>query len=107
MTPRTLRRKLQKKKKHKPYRRCPCGGRMECRLVSWDDRNGLVAFFGWVTGTAKDALIKECPACKRWEQLFWAGGGKLADTLRPGNRQRIGVTAVRVRVPPRPLEGDP
>jgi hypothetical protein len=35
MTPDTLRRKLQKKMKHKPFRRCPkCGGRMTVVLVS-------------------------------------------------------------------------
>jgi hypothetical protein len=87
MTPRTLRRKLQKKKKHKPYRRCAaCGGRMECRLVSWDDRAGLVAWLPWLQGTAHDVLVKECRACKRWEQLFWTGGGKSADTLPTGGR---------------------
>lgn len=32
-----LRRKLQNKAKHKPYRRCPgCGGRMTCTLIEGD-----------------------------------------------------------------------
>lgn len=60
MSPEVLRRKLQKKAKHKPYRKCPaCGGRMTCRVM----RGGA----GW-------RLFKVCD-CGHGEELFWSGGG--------------------------------
>ncbi len=35
MSPEVLRRKLQKRAKHKPFRKCPqCGGRTRCRVVN-------------------------------------------------------------------------
>lgn len=60
MTPRTLRRKLQKKKKRKPYRKCPargCGRRATCRV--YDDGGG------W-------QLLRQC-GCGRVGVLVWSG----------------------------------
>lgn len=68
MSPRVLRRKLQKKLKHKPYRRCPgCGGRMYCRLTALPQ----VAYGVPKPGTVQ--LFKECLPCGRREELFWTG----------------------------------
>lgn len=72
VSPRTLRRKLQKKLKHKPYRRCPrCGDRMYVRFVPIDSAPGLVG----PETDHEDVLVKECYPCKLWVQLFWLGGG--------------------------------
>jgi hypothetical protein len=64
MKPRTLRRKLQKKLKHKPYRKCPlCGKRSFVDVKSVGDTFEL-----W----------QSCQ-CGFKKQLFWSCGGK-ADT---------------------------
>jgi hypothetical protein len=69
---RTLRRKLQKKLKHKPYRRCPgCGKRMNCEIEEGDHKVGGPPW----------RLFKECVVrpitggCGYREELFWSGGG--------------------------------
>lgn len=66
MSPEVLRRKLQKKIKHKPYRKCPrCGKRMSL-LLRWPD------------GSETWRLYKACDwldGCGRYEELFWSGGG--------------------------------
>jgi hypothetical protein len=69
MTPRTLRRKLQKKATHKKYRKCPaCGGRSTCRVCKQDG-------FRW-------KLIQRC-RCGHVGELTWSGGGT-ADTYPTG-----------------------
>lgn len=78
----TLRRKLQKKAKKKPYRKCQkCGGRMICEL-----RNKPVLTASgkneWVRGKLTvwlDSwrLFKVCSElkCRHREELFWSDGG--------------------------------
>lgn len=69
MTPATLRRKLQKKAKRKPYRKCPeCGGRTVCRVGS---------AFNLLNRDIDDeyVLVQRCPDCRFTKELFWSGGG--------------------------------
>ena len=87
---RTLRRKLQKKLKHKPYRKCPqCGERMEMRLFQ-DEAQDVWRLFKYCgdfrpTWGARGGKVgcKPTPwrgyGCGYFEELFWSGGGK-ADT---------------------------
>ena len=80
-TQRTLRRKLQKKAKHKPYRKCPkCGGRMVMRLL--DDLSPtnikqvvyrLFKVCGYM-GSNRNVVYGN-GACGYSEELFWTGGG--------------------------------
>lgn len=73
-TLRTLRRKLQKKKKHKPYRKCPkCGAEVWVKLV---DSTSLPA--DGIHADEDPRLIAGCGACKVHWELFWfrkSGGG--------------------------------
>ena len=72
MTPRTLRRKLQKKKKHKPYRKCPkCGERIEGEVTGSND--GLPHLKFW------HSYAKAAKRCDLVMELRWSGGG-MADT---------------------------
>jgi hypothetical protein len=62
MSPRVLRRKLQKKKKHRPYGVCPkCGDRTARDVVGSDGA-------GW-------RLVGSCwgGRCGVVEELFWTG----------------------------------
>lgn len=82
---RTLRRKLQKKKKHKPFRLCDgCGLRMKMTLVE-GDHDGW-HFFKHCggrmesknlcrAGNTMQCLFFEERGCGRWEELRWSGGG--------------------------------
>ncbi len=83
MRERTLRRKLQKKLKHKPYRKCPkCGGRMDC--VIRDCR--LFKYCGWMYS---DGHVERGPhGCGHFEELFWSGGGK-ADTYPRSRKAEV------------------
>ncbi len=89
MRERTLRRKLQKKMKHKPYRKCPkCGERMDCQLVEGDHDGwhlfkycGSLFFFANYL-SAEHARCKPAKlgdgtthGCGHFEELFWSGGG--------------------------------
>ena len=77
-TQRTLRRKLQKKLKHKPFRKCPkCGERMKLRLEQ-DIKTGV-----W-------HLFKRC--CGIVEELHWTGkgtGGTVDTYRRQGNLLKV------------------
>jgi len=66
MTPRTLRRKLQKKTKRKPYRRCGVCGERRVNLRVRETELDVFRCFKW---------------CSKGhvQELFWLGGGK-ADT---------------------------
>lgn len=80
MSPYVLRRRLQEKKKHKPYRKCPnCSGRMHVRFVSIDSGDWLPP-----QTDGEDVLIKECregrSGCGLKVQLFVRSGGGTADT---------------------------
>lgn len=81
MGPDVLRRKLQKKLKHKPYRKCPqCGERMECRLVR-DDRDDwhLFKYCGDFRqgriGQPDFFCLPAAQGCGYFCELFWSGGG--------------------------------
>lgn len=88
MTPRTYRRKLQKKLKHKPYIKCPeCDYRMEGRLAT-DDR--------YVEGNFRDyyRIHYYCSNIRKdqWDCTYrcgydllksWTGGGTADTYSRP------------------------
>ncbi len=83
MSPDVLRRKLQKKLKHKPYRKCPdCGERMQCKLAERGDGWHLWKHCGELF--VRDSLVWCRPAravngtklgCGYFKELFWSGGG--------------------------------
>lgn len=90
VAPATLRRKLQKKKKHKPYRKCPdCGRR--CELVLRDDRCHSFCkprlfvlcgqrYRGGVDCNDMGNVVLtdvrgEMTGCGFARELFWSGGG--------------------------------
>jgi hypothetical protein len=83
MSPRVLRRKLQKKAKHKPYRRCPkCGGRMVCRLIEGDHDGwhlwkycGELYFLHNYVSAENARCRPTADGCGHCEELFWSGGG--------------------------------
>lgn len=87
MTPRTLRRKLQKKAKHKPFRKCPrCGARMTCELLEgW---KAYAAVVGRPIGDDDWLLFKCCSECSYDEELFWSGGGTGRHIPHGGNAGR-------------------
>lgn len=72
-----LRRKLQKKKKHKPYRKClKCGQRMRCKLVQYTVDWQLFKYCGRLV--YRNGLVQclaEYDGCGHFEELFWSGGG--------------------------------
>lgn len=84
-----LRRKLQKKKKHKPYRKCPkCGNRMDCFLFEGDhdgwhlfkvcgSLNFVDAYHAAenVQGKPRRFLDGTVLGCGHSEELHWSGGG--------------------------------
>lgn len=79
MTPGTLRRRLQKKRKRKPYRKCSrCGGRS---VVGQP-----------LACSASDSwrIFKECQDCDQKEELFVRArpGGGMADTYPTGSPGR-------------------
>ena len=80
----TERRKLQKKLKHKPYRKCPkCGQRMRLRLFEWaDEIHRLFKYCGHLCEQVEQIPPVVCHAaglnekgCGHYEELFRAGGG--------------------------------
>lgn len=79
MTPRTLRRKLQKKKKHRSYGKCPvCGGRSK-RVLLGDRLFDRCFGYVWMGHDKLGNLVTK-PHYLR--EIFWTGGGT-ADTYRP------------------------
>jgi hypothetical protein len=84
--PRTLRRKLQKKLKRKPHRRCPkCGGRCDVKLYHRRDMaiptNSRLSgtFMSWDPAVEVEGLewrlFAVCKSCMTFWELFWSGGG--------------------------------
>ncbi len=86
----TLRRKLQKKLKHKPYRKCPkCGNRMKVSLgeddycidgrpdlgTGWRLFKHCGGRIGFKMGDTKVSHIPDTNGCGHSEELFWSGGG--------------------------------
>lgn len=82
MTPKTLRRKLQKKKKRRPYGHCPmCGERTERRVVGECSVHRCVKKDG-------PRLIDKCPKCPWTKELFWLGGGTGRHIHQPSQDER-------------------
>lgn len=98
-TQRTLRRKLQKKAKHKPYRKCPkCGARCELKLYDVDD---LGNYLGWILVKSCRNIVKEdgvTMRCGYNQELFWTGGGTgrhIPPAGRPAQDSARGESAER------------
>ena len=68
MKPRTLRRKLQKKLKHRPFRKCPvCGERLQVYLSrnASSGHGRLMTMHCWGQGQG---------ICYYEREIFWSGG---------------------------------
>jgi hypothetical protein len=75
MTPRTLRRKLQKKAKRRRYTRCFCGGQMVGRAEA-------------------AAVVCRCNSCGTVKTLAWTGGG-IGRRIPPDGGERPGEGRAR------------
>jgi len=77
MSPRVLRRKLQKKLKRRYYGCCPvCGDRTEKRIRNYYHLDASTKYKLFVVCTRRR------PRCSYEKELFWTGGGTV-DTHRP------------------------
>ena len=84
-----MRRKLQKKAKHKPYRKCRCCGQRTTLTLIEGDHDGWHLYKhcggkigskdGYLAGDTMECLPPFGGGCGAWAELFWSGGGK-ADT---------------------------
>lgn len=64
MTSLTLRRKLQKKLKHRPYGKCPiCKERINRML---DEEDHKIVGYGW-------SILERCRGCKYEKRIGWTG----------------------------------
>lgn len=70
MSPKVLRRKLQKKVKRKQYTRCICGGRLDVRLQNTDDGHEVVEN---CIGGYDDSLRQVIRSCGRIVVYDWTG----------------------------------
>lgn len=93
-TARTLRRKLQKKKKRKQWRKCPqCGDECEVQIK---DSFQLPA--DGVHADGDPRLVASCEKCKVHWELLWFGRKSLRRKKEPYEETRSGG-GIGIRIP--------
>lgn len=71
MSPDVLRRKLQKKAKRKPYRKCPaCGGRLRCRVRYESTHTRIKGEY-----VLEAVCVSGYLGCGYEKRLSWSGDG--------------------------------